>query len=302
MTSQTDSTLTNPATNASIARLHDLTTLFHAFVYFADEAADEYRTIGLEGRSGYFASRSAAMGPIPTEMVIATFYNFCPALVTRAMDGVWATADARDVQAARWRGVERVLDAVVRPVLPPEAVDEALAIAQQSVDGLSWSGRPLAAGNHAVLADLDAAGHGDDSLMRLWQLITIQREWRGDTHIGLLVEEPLDGAECTVISEAVTGNRGVIRRSRSWDDDDWDQALRRLNERGWIGTDGSITDQGRSSRRRIEDRTNELSFPIWRGIDDAAVNRFGDLLEPATVALIGANYFAAIGRPAPQAG
>jgi hypothetical protein len=35
---------------------------------------------------------------------------------------------------------------------------------------------------------------------------------------------------------------------------------------------------------------------------DAAVNRFGDLLEPAVEALTMGGYFAAVGRPPPKEG
>jgi len=35
----------------------------HGAIYFGPEAAEGYEALGIEGRAGYFASRSAAMGP-----------------------------------------------------------------------------------------------------------------------------------------------------------------------------------------------------------------------------------------------
>ena len=58
-------------------------------VYFIDDAHERYAALGLHGRSGYFASRAAPMGAVPAEVVIATFFNFRPQLVRKAMDGVW---------------------------------------------------------------------------------------------------------------------------------------------------------------------------------------------------------------------
>ncbi len=280
-----------------VARLHDQTTLFHAFVYFAPEAAEQYAALGIEGRSGYFGSRTAAMGPLATEMVIATFYNFSPDHVRTSMDGVWATVTADALQDARWAAVRQVLDRVVAPVMTPDAVDEALDIAGRVVAALPWSGRPLAAGNAAVLPRM-ADETTSDRLLRLWQLVTVIREWRGDGHIALLVADGLDGAQCTVVSDVMTGRTGRIRTSRAWGDDDWNRAVTALTERGWLGDDGDLTDEGRERRADIERRTNVDSIPLWTTVGEAEATRFAELLAPATKALLAANYFAAIGRPA----
>jgi hypothetical protein len=70
----------------------DLETL-HMTVYFAPEPRDAYRRAGLRGGwMGYFASRSAAMGPVPAEVVVATFCNFHPRMVHRAIPDAWGFA------------------------------------------------------------------------------------------------------------------------------------------------------------------------------------------------------------------
>ena len=55
-------------------------------------------------------------------------------------------------------------------------------------------------------------------------------------------------------------------------------------------------------RGLIERRTNEIDAVVWNGMTDAAVNRFGDLLEPAVEALTVGGYIAAVGRPPPEEG
>ncbi len=285
----------------TVARVHDITTMFHAFVYFAPEAVEEYMTVGARGPSGYFASRSAPLGPVSAEVVTATFYNFSPDLVRSAIDGTWEIVSPEEMQRARWRAVKRILDSTVADAVTDVNVSEAIDIAESCVAGLSYAGRPLAAANASVLARLDDPVFVDNRLLRLWQLVTILREWRGDAHIGLLIAEPLDGCECTVVSEHLFHMPGVIRSTRAWSEDDWSKAVDRLRSRGWLDDDG-VTEEGRAKRSLIERRTNEIDAAVWDGMTDAAVNRFGDLLEPAVKALTVGGYFAAVGRPPPGEG
>ncbi|MDH4277157.1 MAG: hypothetical protein OEW83_03635 [Acidimicrobiia bacterium] len=284
-----------PVSLETVARLHGITTWFHVFVYSAPEATEEFDKVGLDGRSGYFASRSAPMGPVPPEVITATFYNFPPALVERWMRGRWEAVSPTEASAARWRAVGRVLNTHVRPVMPADAIAEATDIAQRVVDGLAWPGRPLAAGHAAILDQCP-----DDDLVRLWQLVAVLREWRGDGHIALLTAEPLSGAECTVISYALSKGRSFLKASRSWGDDEWSAAVDRLTADGWISADEAMTEEGQVRRRALETRTNELAAAMWEAFDHVTANRLGDLLEPAVEALTAADYFAMFGRPAPK--
>lgn len=92
--------------------VHMTINLVHRFVYFVPEAAEEYAKLGVTGRGSYFASRAAPMGPVPDEMVLATFYNFHPRAVHRAMAGMWAAAAPATWQAARFRAAQRALERV----------------------------------------------------------------------------------------------------------------------------------------------------------------------------------------------
>lgn len=296
MTSPSDSLI------AATAAAHDSTTLLHAFVYFAPECMEEYATLGVEGRASYFGPRSAAMGPISGEMTEATFYNFSPDVVMPAMDGLWDSAPAEAMQAARWRGAKRVLDEHVRPVMSDADIDEGIAICERSLESLSWAGRPLAAGNQAVTAQLDDGEFAGDSLLKLWQQVTTLREWRGDAHIALLVAEPLSGAECTVVSAQMAGkSAGRIRASRGWKDEPWNAAVEGLTARGWLDADGGLTEAGTAGRANLEHRTNELAAALWSVGGEADAARLDEIVKPASKALLAANYFAAIGRPAKPA-
>src|SRR3954463_8562992 len=88
---------------------------YHAHIYFVPEAAEAYRQLGLKGGwMGYFASRSAPLGPASAELVTAVFFNFHPTMVARALPDAWALASPEDVIAARLR----TADVALRRLIP----------------------------------------------------------------------------------------------------------------------------------------------------------------------------------------
>jgi hypothetical protein len=169
----------------------------HGMVYFAPEAAESYRKLGLVGQSGYFASRSAPMGAVSAGTVVATFFNFRPSLVHESMADVWATVTPADMLDARIR----VAAAALRRMLGAAADSDDLAAAAELAMSAALratertEGRPLFAGH----ADLSWP---DGPLERLWHAQTLLREFRGDGHIALLVHHGLDGIEALVMHEA----------------------------------------------------------------------------------------------------
>ena len=58
--------------------------------YFAADARSAYEQAGLRGFwRGYFAGRAAPLGAANAAVVTASFFNFAPAFVARAIPGVW---------------------------------------------------------------------------------------------------------------------------------------------------------------------------------------------------------------------
>src|SRR5947209_1951229 len=86
---------------------------YHAMVYFAPEAREEYAAIGLDPKAnravGYFPARAAAMGAVTWPTVQATFFNFSPLAVQLGIQGVWDIATPEQVLAARLRVADRAL-------------------------------------------------------------------------------------------------------------------------------------------------------------------------------------------------
>src|SRR5215470_20208512 len=74
----------------------------HRFVYFVPEAPEEAAAFGVKDHGPmYFAFRAAAMGAVPWQVALATFYNFSPR-AARTMTGVWEAASPGQWQAARF--------------------------------------------------------------------------------------------------------------------------------------------------------------------------------------------------------
>src|SRR5580693_4019620 len=82
----------------------------HGMIYFTPHGPDAYAQVGItHQRMTYFASRSAAMGPVPADVIIATFFNFNPALIHAAIPAAWDIASPAQVLAARLEAVDRSL-------------------------------------------------------------------------------------------------------------------------------------------------------------------------------------------------
>ena len=252
---------------------HMAINMAHRPVYFAAEAAAEYSALGVTGQAGYFSVRAAPMGPVPDEVIIATFYNFSPRAVRAAMPGVWEKASPEALQAARFRVVARAADRIGFRLGSAE-IAEARAILDPVVAGLDFAGKPLAAANAALALPADP-------FVALWQQLTTVREWRGDVHIALLITNQIGPCECMVL-QVGTGRfpLGAAQASRQWSEEEWNQAVAKLAKKGWVDASGAMTTIGTAERERIEDETDRLCEPIWKPVHEASVKRLGEILAP----------------------
>lgn len=256
----------------------------HAMIYFVPEAAERYRQAGLEHpRSGYFASRSAAMGEASAELVIATFYNFDPDTVRAAMDGVWRTVRPDELVDARLLAADAALRRLLGDdVLTGDAVAEAAELARSAAEAACdhLYGRPLFAG-HAGLP-WPTAPH-----LVLWHAQTLLREFRGDAHVAALVADGVSGIEALLMH----GGTGVIatavlQQTRNWSDPAWTAASDRLIERGLLEPDGRLSVHGAARRQWVEDRTDSLALAAYEVLGDHGCARLRELCRPLSQAVV----------------
>jgi hypothetical protein len=271
----------------------------HMTVYFSPEPRDAYLRAGLRGGwMGYFASRSAAMGPVPAEVVVATFYNFHPRMVHRAIPDAWGFAPPERVLAARLEGADAALRRLLGPWADGPEAAEASALARQATEGLDPAGRPLF-GAHAALP-WPQAPH-----LALWHAATLYREFRGDGHVACLVADGVSGLEAHVVAAGAGQLPGsILREYRGWSEEEWSAATRRLRDREWVTEDGSLTEAGRAARDAREQRTDDLSMGPWRQLGPDGCARLLKLLDQPVRRVVeggGIPFPNPVGLPAPSA-
>jgi hypothetical protein len=258
----------------------------HGMIYFAPEAAARYEALGLHGRSGYFASRSAPMGPVPAAVVVATFFNFEPRLVNESMDGVWDRTSPADLLDARLAAADEAIRRALPDGWDQAAMDEAADLARRAAEVACAhrEGRPLFAGH----ADLPWP---TESHLVLWHAQTLLREFRGDGHIAELVVHDINGVEALVL-HAATGEvpRAALQATRRWDDAAWDATVDALAARGWLEADGTFTDEGRRVRDEIEAATDQLASAPYAAIGEAACTRLRELARPWSKAIVSGGF------------
>jgi hypothetical protein len=262
-------------------KLHRTLEPYHGVIYFSREAAERYRALGLTDRQmGYFASRAAAMGPVPGEVVVATFFNFAPAEVLRCIPAAWDLASPADLLEARLAGIDATLRRILGDDVEGAEVAEAADLARTAAEACTPEGRPLYAG-HASLP------WPEPPHLVLWHALSLLREHRGDGHIAAMVVEGVDGCEALVIHGA-TGEvpAEVLKSSRVRTDDDWAAAEARLRERGWLAADGTLTDAGRAHRQWVEDRTDQLAVAPWQHLGLEGCTRLRELVRPRSKAIV----------------
>lgn len=253
----------------------------HAVTYFSSEASEAAASLGLKGFwMGYFANRTAPLGPVAAGIVEATFYNFHPDRVRRAIPDAWAHAspgaiiDSRAVAAA----------AALRRLLPDGMAEDlahhVASVLAAPLAAAPTSGRPLFAANR------DLPPH-PDPVSALWQAATTFREFRGDGHVALLLGAGLEGCDVHVLLAADERLAPeLFLRSRGWSEADWGGATQRLATRGLVTKDGLITEAGHNFRSDIELRTDELSALPAGSVGDEELAKCLDHLAPAVARIV----------------
>jgi hypothetical protein len=246
----------------------------HAVTYFSPEARSAYERAGLRGFwRGYFAGRAAPLGAVSPAVVTASFYNFAPSFVARAIPGVWELISPAKALAVRAAGAADALTGLLAGLEPQvaSAADQLWRVAGD----LDCPGRVLAAAN-AALPD-----PGDGSPVdRLWQACTLLREHRGDGHFAALAAADIDGCEAVVLRCGLDLRREVMQPIRGWTDDQWDDAHARLAGRSLLSGDGKLTDAGLDVHTAIEDATDRAAARPWAGLGPEATAELYAVMTP----------------------
>ena len=306
--------MTDPA--ATARRMWTLFEPVHVVSYFAAPAKGAFEQAGLRGFwRGYFAGRAAPIGQVGAAPVIAAFFSFAPAMVTRALPAVWELISPAEAITVREAGAV----AAIRELLgltDGEPVPGPIAAAADRLAGVAEhvdiAGRTLGASNAALPVP---AG----PLARLWHAATVLREHRGDGHIAALVAADIDGPEALVlrtgayqsagggngsasgiVSASASAGRAQMQPARGWTDDEWDAAAARLIGRGLLQPDGAATAAGKELHLSIEAATDQAAARPWARLPGTGADELAELLLPIARACAAVLPFPnPVGVPAP---
>jgi hypothetical protein len=258
----------------------------HAMIYFAPEAVERYVALDLDGQTGYFASRSAPMGPVAAEVVIATFFNFNPDLVRSAIPGAWEKATCGQILEARLAGADSALRRVLGDATRSSEMARAAELARIAAEAACErpEGRPLFAG-HSELP------WPSEPHLVLWQAQALLREYRGDGHVAILTGAGLTGIEALVL-HAATGEvpADALRSTRSWSRQQWNEAVETLRSRGWLalGDELSLSEAGRTHRQQVEDATDQLALHPYETLGEECCAELRALARPFSRTIVSA--------------
>ncbi len=267
----------------------------HAVVYFDEGCRDSMADVGLRGFwMGYFAGRAAPLGPVGPDVVAATFFNFEPGMVARAIPDAWAIAAPERVWAQRRAGAAEALRRVVPDI--GAGAQRVLPLLAAPIAVASPAGRPLFAATRAT-------GWPDDPVVALWHACTCLREHRGDGHVAALTAYGLDAVEALVLFAASEGlPDALFLAARGWSEDAWAAAAGRLRGRGLLGADG-ISAEGATLRRSVEVMTDHQAALAFAVLDDGQQRDLLDALLPVGAAIRSAGIIAypnPMGLPEPD--
>jgi hypothetical protein len=215
-------------------------------------------------------------------VVDALFYNFAPGEVARHIPKVWRTTTPEAAIDARQMGCVRALRRILgeRVELPTFARTTELLV--QSASSAPVEGRPM-------YAALRAIPFPDDEVARLFHAASMLREHRGDGHITALMIEGIGGLEAHALfaldMDMPAEKFGRIHHLPA---PQIAAVIAGMRDRGLIGDDGRLSEQGRAVKQRVESHTDDLAAQPYEGLEPGELDELMAALEPLATLLLAA--------------
>jgi hypothetical protein len=233
----------------------------------------------------YFAGRAAPLGLVPAEVVDALFYNFAPGEVARHIPKVWRTTTPDAAIAARQTGCANALRRILGDHIDTPAFARAAELLIKAATSAPVEGRPMYAALRAIPIP-------DDVVARLFHAASLLREHRGDGHIAALMIEGVGGLEAHVLfALAMDLPAEKFGRIHHLPAAQLGAVVDGLRDRGLIGDDGWLSEQGRAVKRRVESFTDDLAAKPYESLEPGELDELMDALEPLATLLVAAQDF-----------
>ena len=269
--------------NPLARRMFELVEPIGVIPYSADEPNEAMFALGFTNYWDiYFAGRAAPLGLVPPEVVDALFYNFAPGEVARHIPKVWRTTTPEAAIAARQLGCANALRRILGDRTSSPSFARATDLLLEAATSAPIEGRPM-------YAALRALPPPQEVVARLFHAASLLREHRGDGHIVALMAEGVAGLEAHVLL-ALDMNMPAHRfgRIHHLPAAQLASVIDGMRDRGLIGVDGWLTEQGRAVKQRVESLTDQLAAKPYESLQPAQLDELIDLLEPLAALLLAA--------------
>jgi hypothetical protein len=269
--------------NSMARRMFELVEPIGVIPYSADDPNETMFALGFTDYwDTYFAGRAAPLGITPAEVVDALFYNFAPGEVARHIPKVWRTTTPEAAIAARRLGCGNALRRILGEHVGSPAFTRAGDLLTKAATSAPVEGRPM----YAALRALPVP---DEPVDRLFHAASLLREHRGDGHIAALMVEGVGGLEAHVLLALDMGMPAEkFGRIHHLPAAQLAALTGGMHDRGLIGDDGRLTDEGRAVKKRVEDLTDDLAAKPYEALEPAELDELVAALEPLAALLLAA--------------
>lgn len=272
------------AMNSVARRMFELVEPIGVVPYSTAEPNEAMFALGFTNPwDAYFAGRAAPLGLVGAEVVDALFYNFAPGEVARHIPKVWRTTTPEAAIAARQAGCVKALRRILGEHVDSPDFARAAALLTKAATSVPFEGRPMYAALRAIQIP-------DDVVARMFHAASLLREHRGDGHIAALVVEGVGGLEAHVLLALDMGTPAEeFGRVHHLPSAQLARVIGGVRDRGLIGEDGWLSEEGRAVKQRIEDRTDDLAAKPYECLEPAELNEVMATLEPLAALLLAAS-------------
>jgi hypothetical protein len=269
--------------NPMARRMFELVEPIGVIPYSADEPNETMFALGFTNYWDiYFAGRAAPLGLVPAEVVDALFYNFAPGEVARHIPKVWRTTTPELAMAARQAGCANALRRILADRVDSPAFARCVELLTKAATSAPFEGRPLYAALRAIPLP-------DDVVERLFHAASMLREHRGDGHIVALMSEGVSGLEAHALfaldMDMPAEKFGRIHHLPAAQ---LAAVIDGMRDRGLIGDDGWLSDEGRAVRQRVESLTDDLAAKPFESLKPVELDELMTNLEPLATLLLAA--------------
>ena len=262
-------------------RMFELVEPIGLIPYTADDPNEAMFALGFTNYwDTYFAGRAAPLGQAPAEVVDALFYNFAPGEVARHIPKVWRTTTPELAIAARQTGCANALRRILGDRVETPAFARLTELLVKAATSAPVEGRPM----YAALRSIPIP---DDLVVRLFHAASLLREHRGDGHIAALVVEGIGGLEAHVLfALSLDMPAETFGRIHHLPKAQLAAVISGMRERGLIGGNGGLSEDGRVVRERVESLTDDLAAKPYECLSPSELDELMVLLEPLAAALL----------------